>query len=248
MAEHTRKPVPRATELSILDKSRRRCALCFQLVGDLSEKHGQIAHLDHNPANFAEDNLAWLCLEHHSVYDSRTSQHKNYTVAEVKAARARLYKATENDEHLSGGNRAAGGIETDRALLADLVAAMTANQRTSRLMREFNFAGWSFPLSDLDPLQELADPNRGPEHEFVDQELEALRASFTITTRNFLEMIARHTFPVRDQTGWNSVPEDWEEDNPSRFHRAVKDLHESASAAAKAYDTLVRRAKQKLAP
>jgi hypothetical protein len=106
----------------------------------------------------------------------------------------------------------------------------------------------SFPPSDLDPLEELADLNRGPEHEFVDQELEALRASFIVTTRNFLKMIARHSFPVRDQLGWNSVPEDWEEDNPERFHGAVKDLHESASTTAKAYETLFRRAKQKLAP
>src|SRR5215472_11652743 len=131
VTKSTRKRTPGPTELSILDKSRRRCALCFQLVGDLSEKHGQIAHLDGDPANPAEDNLAWLCLEHHSTYDSRTSQHKNYTMTEVKSARTRLYKAIENDEHLTGGKGAAGGIETDRAQLADLVATMTVQTNRS---------------------------------------------------------------------------------------------------------------------
>ncbi len=75
----------------MLLKSARRCCLCCYLRQDFAEKHGQIAHLDKNPANGAEENLAYLCLEHHSLYDSKTSQHKNYTFEEVTAARARLY-------------------------------------------------------------------------------------------------------------------------------------------------------------
>ncbi len=85
-----RKPVPVDIETAALLKSARRCTLCFHLNGDLNEKKGQIAHLDKNPSNFAEDNLALLCLDHHTLYDSKTSQHKNYTIHEVKAARDRL--------------------------------------------------------------------------------------------------------------------------------------------------------------
>jgi len=88
-----RKPIPSAIEACVLAQSARRCCLCFRLDGDLTEKLGQIAHLDHDPANCSEDNLAWLCLEHHTLYDSTTSQHKNYTIAEVKDARAKLYAA-----------------------------------------------------------------------------------------------------------------------------------------------------------
>jgi hypothetical protein len=57
-------------------------------------KKGQIAHLDRRRANSIPENLAFLCLEHHSDYDSTTSQHKNFTIAEVKAARAALYAWT----------------------------------------------------------------------------------------------------------------------------------------------------------
>jgi hypothetical protein len=102
MTKEPRKPTPGAIELSVLDQSRRRCALCFHLKGDLTEKLGQIAHLDDNPANYAEDNLAFLCMEHHSLYDSKTSQHKNYTVAEMKTARDRLYQAIKEGRHISG--------------------------------------------------------------------------------------------------------------------------------------------------
>jgi hypothetical protein len=43
--------VPAAVEASVLVKSARRCALCFGVSGDLTEKHGQIAHLDGDPGN-----------------------------------------------------------------------------------------------------------------------------------------------------------------------------------------------------
>lgn len=272
MTKQTRKRTPGPTELSILDKSRRRCALCFQLVGDLSEKHGQIAHLDGDPANVAEDNLAWLCLEHHSKYDSTTSQHKNYTIAEVKSARTRLHKAIENDEHLTGGKDAAGSIETDskpppkppwkpppetdRAQLADLIATMTVVDQDARsmyrntydMLRYHDFGG-SFYLRDLDPLRELA--NRGVEHEFLDDELEGLRITFVKAASEFLSFIGRYTYPLN--SGGNVVRGHGERDNlesPERrkWEAAVDDLNESATTTAEAYDALVRRARRKLAP
>ncbi len=99
-----RKPTPISIETAIFKKSGRRCALCFVLLGDLTEKRGQIAHLDKDPANSTEDNLAYLCLEHHSLYDSKTSQHKNYTMPEVKSARAELYEVVATGKHLASAN------------------------------------------------------------------------------------------------------------------------------------------------
>lgn len=94
-----RKKTPQDTETAILIKSARRCALCFGLSHDLSEKLGQIAHLDQDPSNSAEDNLAYLCMGHHSLYDSRTSQHKNYTIHEVKTMRHSLHDAIAQGRH-----------------------------------------------------------------------------------------------------------------------------------------------------
>jgi hypothetical protein len=68
----------------------------------LNEKLGQIAHLDKDPSNAAEDNLAFMCLVHHALYDSRTSQHKNYTIQEAKAARNKLYEAVRQNQHSVG--------------------------------------------------------------------------------------------------------------------------------------------------
>jgi len=90
--------VPSKNETAVLTKSARRCPLCFHLDGHLKQKVGQIAHLDGDPTHGAEDNLAWMCMPHHSEYDSRTSQHKNYTLAEVKELRSRLCEAIARGE------------------------------------------------------------------------------------------------------------------------------------------------------
>lgn len=87
-----RRRTSEATETAVLMKSRRRCCLCYFLDRNEKEVEGQIAHLDRDHANSAEDNLAYLCLAHHNRYDSRTSQSKGYKESEVRQYRDRLYE------------------------------------------------------------------------------------------------------------------------------------------------------------
>lgn len=92
-----RRKIPRSVEADILDRSRRRCAICYALNSDSAEKKGQIAHLDHDASNNDPDNLLFLCLEHHDQYDSTTSQSKNLSTAEVIRFRERLYRWVERN-------------------------------------------------------------------------------------------------------------------------------------------------------
>lgn len=80
----TRKPIASAVQTAVLVKSRRRCCACFGLDRDTGLKNGQIAHVDQNSTNNKEDNLVFLCLNHHDQYDSRTRQSKNLTEAEIR--------------------------------------------------------------------------------------------------------------------------------------------------------------------
>lgn len=89
----TRKKIAIETEAEVLVCSRRRCCICFGMSRDIAAKRGQIAHLDRDNSNNAPDNLAFLCLEHHDVYDSPTSQSKNFTLSEVKKYRDELYQS-----------------------------------------------------------------------------------------------------------------------------------------------------------
>ena len=87
-------------ETDVLTSSMRRCAFCFGINNDFSEKPGQIAHVDGNRSNSSFNNLAWLCLEHHDRFDSSTSQSKGLTRNELKAYRERLFdfvKQTRRD-------------------------------------------------------------------------------------------------------------------------------------------------------
>ena len=95
MAAPKRRTIGAKTETDVLARSRHRCVLCFGLYGDSAVKQGQIAHIDHNPANRAYTNLVFLCLPHHDQYDSTTSQSKNYGAGEVRRYREEL------DVHLS---------------------------------------------------------------------------------------------------------------------------------------------------
>jgi hypothetical protein len=92
-----RKSIPKQTETAVLIKSRRRCSICFGLDRDTRLKAGQIAHLDRDNQNTDEDNLCFLCFEHHDQYDSKSSQRKNLTKDEVKAFRAELLTAIHQD-------------------------------------------------------------------------------------------------------------------------------------------------------
>ncbi|WP_371435200.1 hypothetical protein [Polaromonas sp.] len=87
-----RKRIPKETETAVLTMSGRRCCFCFFLSGVTSQKQGQIAHVNRDSCDFALDNLAFLCLEHHDAYDSATSQSKGYTPHELKHYRGQLYK------------------------------------------------------------------------------------------------------------------------------------------------------------
>jgi len=85
-----RTSIPAEIIADVVTSSRRRCCLCYALRKDQTEKRGQIAHLDRDPSNNTLDNLAFLCLEHHDQYDSRTSQSKGLTLEEVQRYRTEL--------------------------------------------------------------------------------------------------------------------------------------------------------------
>ena len=96
--------IPDDIQHRVLDRSRRRCALCIHFNNDWGQKEGQLAHLDRDPSNFAEDNLAFFCLPHHDDYDTKRRQTKNLTIREAKTARDRLYEFIE-----TGGDLATAG-------------------------------------------------------------------------------------------------------------------------------------------
>lgn len=82
-----RKSVPESIQARVLSECTRRCCICYWLQQIDRVRKGQIVHLNGNASDSSYENLAFLCLEHHDEFDSRTSQSKGYTTAEVKKYR-----------------------------------------------------------------------------------------------------------------------------------------------------------------
>ena len=110
----SRAKIPKEIQREILIRSRRRCCLCYGLDGNFDERIGQIAHIDQNPSNNNIENLVWLCFDHHSLYDSTTSQHKNYQSDELKDYRNGLYRAISTSS-LLGSESFGEYITTERS-------------------------------------------------------------------------------------------------------------------------------------
>lgn len=124
-----RQSIPPETQARILAESRRRCAVCFGLNGDLERKKGQLAHLGQNSSKTSESELVLLCFDHHDEFDSTTRQSKNLTRKEIEIYRNELISELERrwadgaldrsnmdvppfsiNLIISGGSGGAGGI------------------------------------------------------------------------------------------------------------------------------------------
>ena len=182
-----RSQVPDESLAEVLTASRRRCCICFGLHGDDAQKAGQVAHNDHDPSNNHFDNLAFLCLEHHDKYDSRTSQSKGFTIAEVKRYRtellshvARIPKTAGTPEPLEYAEFEIigqfGVVQTvyvsppglgDRFFVAQVLHAISSKVSTGSILEilvfdDRNFTPQGLPMTDEQMKHFRARYNRNP--------------------------------------------------------------------------------------
>lgn len=62
----------------------------------------------------------------------------------------------------------------------------------------------------------------------------------------YLSSIGTNTFVCRGNVEYQSVPSEWEEEQPERFERVVGELHELAAQLVGAHRDLVRTGRRKL--
>ncbi|WP_034999134.1 hypothetical protein [Beijerinckia mobilis] len=168
-------------------------------------------------------------------------------MSEVKAARGKLYQAINEDSHcIVGSPSKTIGMESDRQTLADLIQFME-DTNTMRLLRNANFADWSFGIDEMDGLDRLMRNSKGAEHEFIDQELEVRRQTLLRAVQTFQHSFAENTRPTPYARSYNAIPRNWEKEQPERFAKTVEELHAAADAVCTAYDELIRLGRNRLA-
>ncbi|MCE7869178.1 hypothetical protein DYH09_02240 [bacterium CPR1] len=121
--------IPPSNVNKILKVSERVCALCYQFERDLSVKRqGHVAHIDRKPPgekrNHKVDNLCWLCLAHHDLYDSTPRLSKGLQPAELRAYRDKVHQMVREEKAPQpySGPRAVLEMEVDVAELWPLVS------------------------------------------------------------------------------------------------------------------------------
>ena len=58
-------------------------------------------------------------------------------------------------------------------------------------------------------------------------------------------MIATETFPTHNE-GWNAVPHEWEDKQPERFSRVVREIHDTSKQIVEVYQSFIKTATRKL--
>src|SRR6202023_3246597 len=109
--------VPDRIQSQVMVASRRRCCLCFFLRDDYTVHKGQIAHLNHDPADSRFGNLVFLCFNHHDEFDGQTSQSKGFTSIEVRTYRDKLYAKYDVHEAELGSEKADEATEEESELI-----------------------------------------------------------------------------------------------------------------------------------
>lgn len=134
--------------------------------------------------------------------------------------------------------------EHDKKLFEELATLLNSDGVIGFLDRT-NMAGFAFRDTALDPLREFYYVWNTPEREFITPELEALRKVLWSKVDAYYEIIATETFPAKNPH-FQTVPPEWEIEQPERFRRVVNALHSLAREIVSLHGQLVRKGRAQL--
>lgn len=126
----------------------------------------------------------------------------------------------------------------DFRLFCQFIQDVPSNGSIS-FIRDFGIGDSSFELSRLHDLDNFNHKWRDAEHEFLTPKLEKLRMEFSESVINFLGLVCVNTFPTHNP-GWNKIPDEWEENDPTRFRHVSEMINNAADKVVNAHQALVR--------
>lgn len=221
----------------------RHCCLCHKYCGLKIEVH-HIVQESEGGGNILENAIP-LCFDCHA--DMRSYDHKHpkgtkFTTTELAKHRDNWYSKIKSSPGLINRD---DSTKSDSEL-AKRILALLPFDGAIKFIRHNNFGGFMFKSSSLDELFNFASlVKEDPLFEFIDADLEGIKSNLADEINKFIKIIAFETYPTKN-TGYNSVPSEWEVDQPERFHEVVGGLHQSAKKICEYYDVLFKTAKRKI--
>jgi hypothetical protein len=221
----------------------RHCCLCHKYCGTKIELHHIVPTTDGGNDEF--DNCLPVCFDCHADVEHYNIKHprgRKFTATELKAHRQQWYSRFEvrgpvvaTETHL----------ELDRQVYRKLKEVLPSDS-SIHFIRFNNYAGFSFPLDQHKNLHDFLRACEFPEFEFIDPDLEGLRGTLRKTVEEFVSMIGMNTWRVPGTEGRNSVPSEWEDQQPERFEEVVNRLHDLTTQICDTYDSIIRIARIRL--
>ena len=151
------------------------------------------------------DNCIPLCFDCHADVNSYNDRHpkgKKYTASELKGHRNKWYEKVRNG-HSSIAN--SDHLELDRKLFLRIRNILSSGSISS--IRNHDYGG-SFDTERHKELFELLYLCELPECEFLDPDIEGLRAKLKEDIEKFTRSIGQNTFPLPGNISWNRIPRD----------------------------------------
>lgn len=232
---------PQQVKEDALVASSRQCCLCHKFCGLKIELHHIVQKAEKGEDTF--ENCIPLCLECHA--DMRSYDHKHpkgtkYTPAELIRHRDNWYQKVKGSPVATYG---AESSDLDKAIIKHVKEALPYTPLI-RFLETHTFAN-PFSLSALDPLDDFLESSDDPSEEFIDADLEGLRAKLLSDCHAFRYYLSTHTWPLSN--GMQSVPAEWQDTQWERHEKVVRELDALSTQVAQSYAVLVREARRKLA-
>lgn len=221
----------------------RHCCLCHKFCGTKIEVHH--IHFSGEKGDDSFENALPLCFDCHAdmrSYDYNHPKGTKYSESELKRHRDRWYEKIRNNIGLANRDQI---VETDKKVFELFINILPWNG-SIQFIRENNFDGFAFGWNRLDDFSRFIHECNNPILEFVDPDLEGLRANLLQAIKEFMTKLSTQSWPLKNNSELQQVPPEWEIEQPDRFHSVVNYLHNKADEICKGYDTLVKTAVRKL--
>ena len=134
----------------------------------------------------------------------------------------------------------------DQKLFESFLALLPSSSAAIEFLQTNNMAGFSFDPERLNDLETFLRTWDDAEHEFRDPLLDEKRRELLDVANRYLHLIAIETFPTRN--GRQTVPQEWEYEQPERFTAVVEDFHNTAHLFCTLHQEFIRLGRKQLTP
>lgn len=129
-------------------------------------------------------------------------------------------------------------IKLDRQIFEKIRTELLPQTGAISFLRHNNFAGFSFNTNSIEDLDNFEYECKKSDFEFINPDLEKIKIELLNSVDHFTGKIAIQTFPTNN--GRQTVPPEWELEQPERFWEVVNDLHKTKFQICDKYDELIK--------